>query len=158
MDDMNVTLNKTEQKLAKYLAKQRYETARKEGSKNVRKGTMPNEETDLEGIAGEIAFCKLMNVYPDMEPGKKPEDCWLRTGKSVDVKTTKNRHGRLIAARWKGDAVDLYALLIGEFPSYTFAGTATTEQLIRDHNLTCLGNPNKGKVFAMSQEELTKNV
>lgn len=152
---MNVSLNEAEQRLAKYLAKQRYATARAEGSKNVRKGSQSDEETDLEGIAGEIAFCKLMNVYPDMEPGKKDADCWLRNGLSVDVKTTKHAGGRLIAARWKGDAVDQYALIVGTFPDYKFVGTASTAELMQEQNLTHLGRPDKGQVYALEQKDLT---
>ena len=155
---MDITLNEIEQRLAKCLARKRHSQARIEGSKNVRKGTMSNEETDLEGIAGEIAFCKMFNVYPDMEPGKKPADCRLRTGQSVDIKTTKHRSGRLIAARWKGNAVDRYALLVGEFPTYTFCGWATTEELMKEENLTHLGNPDKGKVFALDQSRLNQEL
>ena len=89
---MRITLNQAEQKLAMYLAKARYLNARNNGTKDLKVGGQSNEETDLEGIAGELVACKFFNVYPDTETNLKdlPKyDLLTSKGSRVDVKTTQ---------------------------------------------------------------------
>ena len=87
---MIVTLNQTEQELAQVIAQRRYESARGQGLTDLKDGEQSNWVTDLEGAAAEIAFCKLANVYPDMETGRSNiEDCYLKNGYAIDVKTTR---------------------------------------------------------------------
>ena len=61
-----VSLNTGEQIVAKVIAKLRYEENRKNGVHDKKIGPQNNEETDLGGIGGEIAFCKLLNLMPDL--------------------------------------------------------------------------------------------
>ena len=83
---MVVTLNDAEQRLARYLARQRYESNRNQGVTNNRVGPQSDEVTDLEGIAAEIAFCKLFNVYPDLEHScKDPADAYNTSMGATDV-------------------------------------------------------------------------
>jgi hypothetical protein len=153
-----VTLNKEEQRLARYLARQRYETSRKNGVYDAKKGDQSNEFVDLEGISGELAFCKIFNVYPDIDSKLVNQtndvgDCVYK-GYNVDVKTTAHRNGRLICAKWKNNKVDIYALMVGEFPTYEFRGFAMADYLKKEENLTNLGNPAKGEVYALQQNQL----
>jgi hypothetical protein len=46
--------------------------------------------------------------------------------------------------------------MIGEFPTYKFAGFTSKKELIDPKNLTDLGHPGRGKVFAMAQEDLNQ--
>jgi len=152
---MKVTLVKHEQMIAKFLAKERYDINRKNNVQDAKKGDQSNEFVDLEGIAGEIAFCKVFNVYPDLEIKVTTQDtdsgdCTLH-GYKVDVKTTSYDTGRLICATWKNDDVDLYALMVGKFPTYEFRGMATSSQLKQEKNKTDLG---RGIVYALNQEDL----
>ena len=150
---MEVTLSPEEQKYARFLAKKRYEYAREQGKVNVRKGPQSDEVTDLEGIAGEMAYCKIFNVYPDFQTNVIPKaDCILHNGLTVDIKTTKYAKGHLIAAKWKGDGVDLYALMVGTFPTYKFVGLATKQELLAKENITNFG---RGDLYALPQEKLT---
>lgn len=150
---MYVTLSDAEQRLAKYLAKQRYDSARDKGLPNRKMGDQSNELTDLEGIAAEIAFCKLANVYPDLDlDHTKAEDCYLRDGRSVDVKSTTYESGRLLAVKWKDAAqVDLFVLMVGRFPKYRCAGFLTATELLEAKRLTNLGH---GEGFAATQDQL----
>lgn len=153
-----VTLSEDEQYIAKYLAKKRYQTSRENGVFDAKKGDQSNEFVDLEGISGEMAFCKIFNVYPDMDikvvnQTNDVGDCVYK-GYSIDVKTTAHKSGRLICATWKNDNVDIYALMVGQFPTYEFRGFAMAEALKREENLTDLGNPSKGKVYALNQNQL----
>ncbi len=150
-----IKLNKAERKLAYYIARKRYESARSAGVVNSRMGPQSNEQTDLEGIAAEVAFCKAFNIYPDLEIDSVsfPDfDCVLSDGRSVDVKATRYESGRLIAAKWKKpESVDLYALMVGVFPEYRFAGVMQSIDLINPERLCQMP---KGKAYAASQNEL----
>lgn len=152
---MLVELNEAEQRLAKFLAKARYENARSKNIPNKKIGPQSNELTDLEGIAGELAFCKLMNVYPNLQTVVIPEDdCLLLNGLRVDVKTTKYKNGRVLAASWKEEnTIDVYALMVGEFPSYRFAGMISAKKLLVEERKINLGH---GVGYAATQDELEK--
>lgn len=151
-----IKLSKAERKLAYYVARKRYESARSAGVANSRIGPQSNEQTDLDGIAAEIAFCKAFNIYPDLEIDSVafPDfDCVLSDGRTVDVKATRYESGRLIAAKWKKpESVDLYALMVGVFPEYRFAGVMESVELINPQRLCQMP---KGKAYAASQNELT---
>ena len=149
---MNITLTTAEQKLAIYMAKCRHATARNSAIRNCKMGKQGDYETDLEGIAAEIAFCKMMNVYPDLQVGVRPdEDATLPTGQTVDVKTTKYKNGRLLAVRWKKPVVDLFALMVGEFPTYRFVGFKHCDDMLKEENLKDLGH---GPGYAVDQCDL----
>ncbi len=152
MKNMQITLNEIEIRLAKFVARKRYELAREKGRPNLKVGGQSNEATDLEGAAGEIAFCKVMNVYPNLVIGEIDEyDADIPFG-TVDVKTTKYRSGRLLAVRSKKmRQADLYALIIGTIPNYRFVGMATGEELFQEENIKDLG---RGKGYALDQDQL----
>ena len=148
-----VTLDKTEQDIAEALAKRRYNAARQAGVSNAKIGPQSNWKTDLEGIGSEFAFCKLFNLFPDLTVGarKGGHDCVLLDYK-VDVKSTKYKTGRLLARKTKSlEDADIYALMIGEFPTYRFVGWAWGQELLREENIIDLGH---GEGFALGQENL----
>lgn len=148
-----VELNECEQRMAKFLARSRYEAARKTGKPNNRIGPQSDHFTDLEGIAAEIAFCKLFNAYPDTQIGVLEDaDAYTIQHGAVDVKATKYQTGKLLAVKGKvHHPADSYALMIGEFPRYRFAGWAKASELLRDENITDLG---RGKGYALEQGDL----
>lgn len=154
---MLIELNIAEQKLAIYLAKCRFENARKRGKPNMKMGDQSNEQTDLEGVGAEIAYCKMMNVYPDTEIALEslpPEDAVLPDGRLVDVKVTKYPSGRLLATLKKkvGD-VDLYVLVTGSFPKYRIVGQMGSAELIQAGRVDDLGH---GPGYIATQDELEK--
>jgi hypothetical protein len=152
---MKVKLDAVEQELARLVAKKRYESNRKKGVKNSKIGKQSDEETDLEGIAAEIAFCKLMNVFPDLSiytrNSSQDDGDVTVNGFRVDVKTTKYHTGRLVAVPWKKPNVDYFALIVGSFPTYELKGFMRSEELLTKSRLKDLGY---GKVYAASQSEL----
>ena len=151
---MFVELNEAEQELARTLARQRSSGARADGLRDAKQSNASSELIDLEGVAAEIAFCKLANVYPDTEPGAKPVDAWTREGVAVDVKATTHEDGRLLAVRWKkaGD-VAVYVMMVGKFPKYRCAGFMNSDELIRNERLKDLG---RGLAYAANQDDLTR--
>lgn len=149
-----IELNELEQALARDIAANRHRNSREAGLKDVRRGAMSAESADLEGAGAELAFCKLANVYPDLDGQPRPEDCHLADGRKVDVKATKHEHGHLIAVRWKKPgAVNVYALVVGQFPKYRCAGFMPSDDLLRETRLKDFG---AGEAFAASQDELQR--
>jgi hypothetical protein len=122
-----VTLNPQEQAVCLALAKSRYANNRKAGTRNAKRGPHSNKQIDLEGISAEFAFAKLFNIFPDFSivprtADSDSGDCKLQYGRAVDVKATQYRTGKLISVPWKKPTVDLFALMTGVFPTYTFRG------------------------------------
>ena len=149
---MTITLNEAEQRLAKFIATGRSNAARSNQITDCKMGSQSGEQTDLDGIAAEIAFCKIHNVYPDLNIIDRPAaDCILHNGASVDVKSTRYATGRLLAVRWKKPNVDMFALMVGVFPSYRYAGSMTALELLSDSKLCDLGH---GVGYGAMQSEL----
>ena len=95
-----------------------------------------------------------MNLYPDMSVNTRSGGHDLIfNGLKVDVKTTKYKSGRLLAAKGKTIAdSDIYVLMIGSRPSYTIAGWCKSEELIKNSNLVDLGY---GFTYSILKERLT---
>ena len=153
--DSEITLTLVEQRLAKYLGTSRTAAARDAGVINCKMSPQSDAEIDLDGVGAELAFCRMMNIYPDLSIGARSggSDCVL-AGRTIDVKQTRYKTGHLLAVRKKSvDPCDLYALMIGAFPTYRFAGMATAEQLFAVDNLHDLG---RGVGYVLSQDALQK--
>jgi hypothetical protein len=150
---MNVTLDQSEIKICEWIAKNRYASNRNGGVSDKKIGPQSCEETDLEGICGEFAFCKAMNLYPDMSisPRKGGDDV-IMNGDKIDIKTTKYKTGKLLA-RWSKNEnpSDVYVLIIGQKPNYNIVGWCSADDLIRDENLIDLGY---GKTYGLEQTAL----
>lgn len=155
MIGQSILLSDVEQRICRHIAKRRHEINRQNGVLNSKKGTQSDELTDLEGFAGELAFCKMFNVFPDLEikvtnQNTDDGDCKL-LGLRVDIKTTKYLNGRLICSTWKNNNTDIFALIVGTFPKYTFKGFMSYADLCRPERIKDLGH---GNVYCASQDEL----
>lgn len=150
---MIATLNDAERKFAMYLAKARYQNARSKGIEDQKMGGQSNWQTDLEGVGAEIAFCRLFNLYPDTQTEHIPVyDAYTKSGKSVDVKSTRYQNGHLLAVMGKREKrADIYALMIGAFPEYRFVGVSSGEKLFQEKNIKNFGH---GNGYALSQDQL----
>jgi len=150
---MIVKLTESEIKICEWLAKNRYASNRNGGVSDKKIGPQSCEETDLEGICGEFAFCKAVNLYPDMSisPRKGGDDV-LFNGKKIDIKTTKYKSGKLLARRSKSETPsDVYVLIVGQRPNYNIVGWCSSADLIQDKNLIDLGY---GKTYGLEQRVL----
>lgn len=148
------TLCDTEQDIARWLANGRSTTARAAGVPNQRIGQQSDYQTDLEGVGGELAFCKLVGAWPDLTltPRHGGIDVNYR-GWRIDVKTTSVSSGHLLVKPHKvNDDVDRYVLMVGVFPTYRLAGYTTVGELCQDANLRDFGY---GASYALSQQQLT---
>jgi len=154
---MEVILNEAEQKIAKFIGKLRKNNAEGQGYKSTPYGRNI-DIIEAESVAAEMAFCKLANLYPDLSPGEKDNDADATTyyGKTVDVKQTPYQDGHLLVKPVKkiGD-VDYYVLMIGEMPTFRFAGFVSEHDIIKPGKIKQTGYTNS---YSMDQEELEKDL
>jgi len=152
MNKIEIELLNTEQKIAEYIARSRTKTNRAAGIKNLKAGPQSSEETELEGVASELAAAKILNVWPDLDTSKASVEDFTFRGYTIDVKTTKYHAGRLLLPLYKKDkACDYYILMIGSFPKYKCMGFAAKKDLINEDKIGTLGNY---KNYMLEQNEL----
>ena len=151
--------------MAHFVAKNRNTRNRHFNVTNLKISAADAATVDLEGVCGEIAFCKLFNAYPDLDTDRTPPhplfDCVV-SGLRIDVKTTKWDSGKLIVDARKGsktNGVDYYALMTGQFPGpYTFRGFIAREKLIIPSKLGTLANYQTYRSYIAEQSELTDEI
>lgn len=109
---------------------------------------------DIDGMVGEYCVAKKLNVCPDLTVSVRRggTDLISPKGKSVDVKTTRTKHGHLLATLKKvEDPCDIYVLVIVDDKGGDIVGYATKEDLFQDQNIKDLG---RGPGYALSQNQL----
>jgi hypothetical protein len=149
IEPLVVTLTDIEQRLARYVAKQRSQQGRDAFANGIDDRTC--EERLVVGYGAELAFCKMHNLYPDLTIPGGVADC-ERFGESIDVKTTSHADGRLMVAGWKAsrDKPAYYVLLIEEWPRYRVAGFASAADVFRAERLQDIRIP----TYCVAQDEL----
>lgn len=111
-------------------------------------------ENEILGVCGEIAFGKIFNFYfdPTFEPRRGGVDFFNRKGKSIDVKTTNQKEGRLIVPKWKnkpGKRADVYVLITGDIPDFFVRGWASADEVFS--SVIDLGH---GECFGLQIDQL----
>ena len=139
MPTIKVQLTKFETSIATVLA----ELRQGENDENeVTDRRIHQEKTSVEvhalGLCGELAFCKAMNLYPDLSSHSRDggHDVVLIDGTTVDVKTTDDTNHNLMTPQWKNmgtkTPADVYVLVIGSGKDYTLIGYATKDMLFNE--------------------------
>lgn len=111
---------------------------------------------DIDGVVAEYCAAKMMNLCPDLTVSVRNggADLVSRSGKTIDVKSTRHKEGRLLSTLKKaGDPCDLYVLVIVDDFGGNVVGWASKEELFQESNLTNLGH---GTGYAMQQDRLNK--
>ena len=129
---MVIELNLPEQLLASNVSTM-VTLKRGQGTKHTNHSARGDLQIWTEGFGGEIAVCRALNLYPDINIYEKKDlptgDARLRDGRSLDVKTTTNNNGPLIVRPYtKPRASDLYILVICIWPRYRLAGWASRDE------------------------------
>ena len=154
---MKVSLNSTEKRLVEFLAKKRIQANRKNDIPDEQVGDQDKLEMEINGLGGELAFCKASNTYPDLstsgQPGTRPKADTKLFGSLWDVKTTDREDGRLLVrpAKIGQKACEYYVLVIGKMPNYRIVGWIHASDLFWPHNLKDLGY---GKTYVIEQDQL----
>ena len=149
-----VPITKDLKVLADILGGFRSIVARNANVKDAKIGPQSGIDGDKDGILGELGFCRLMNVWPDigLSPRSGSHDAVVG-GNRIDVKTTRHKTGRLLATLKENPDVDIYVLAIIEDAEVKFPGFARKEDLINESNITDLGH---GPGYAMTQDKLRR--
>lgn len=143
-------------KLVDYMARVRSEYSRKANLIDMKVSSESGLAIDTLGAGGELAYCRLMNVYPDLDPHTlNIADCTLHDGSAagtlVDVKTTSNPEGKLYVAPWKRGKVDLFVLMVANPPTFTYRGSLPSIDMIAPYRLKPCRN---GEAYVAEQWEL----
>ena len=158
---IKVLLNENEQRVVKHISRKRYESARKNGFNDLQKSDQNKLAMDEDGYGGEFALCKHFNIYPSFVTGMTDkDDCVMPCGAKVDVKTTRNTNGNLIAMKTKHvNDVDLYVLVTkisdAEFiiEGFAFSSQLISEEGYQNHQK----HPNlKGEGYFLFKQDLHK--
>ena len=104
-------------------------------------GKQDKLEIEINGLGGELAFCKASNCYPDLslagEPGTRPRADSMLFAALWDVKTTERKDGRLLVRPTKKGqkACEYYVLVTGKMPDYRIVGWIHADDLFQSKNL-----------------------
>lgn len=154
METDTITLDDGWQEVVRVVSEMRTSYNRTAGVKDQKIGPQSGKVTDLDGLGGEVAFCLLHNLCPDLcvVPRSGGYDCVTHVGKTVDVKTTKYRGGKLTAKLGTDiTEIDLFALMVGEFPTYRWVGWAWAADLVCADTVGDLGH---GPTHILTQEQI----
>ena len=150
---MMIELTDAEYNIACQVGIRRYHAARAMGAKN-RKMSKTDSQYDVEtnGMAAEMAFCKLIGVRPDFSDTPQVADCeWM--GYTIDVKATKRPNCRLLLETDKRKLCDIYVRMCGEKNIWRCGGLGLVNVIRQPENLSRLGEGYK-MTYAMPQHRL----
>jgi hypothetical protein len=108
----------------------------------------------VDGFAAELAFCKAMNLHPDLAVTNQSltHDCVARNGNTIDVKTTRWPNGQLLVTPNKKESqTQIYVLVVGTAPSFDVIGYASKEEVFADANF---GELNGRWSYILKQSQL----
>lgn len=146
-----VVLNELEQRMALYYGRAVHYSINVSEYTNVSK-KQDNISINVQGAAGEVAFCRLFNLYPfkffELIDGRKDiGDCELFNRAIVDVKTSSHEHSDIIAYQ-VNKKIDYYALMLSmgqvhasdnqgvitvdEWYPFVFKGFVSAEELFKN--------------------------
>lgn len=138
-DEYAVSLNELEKRLAVYIGRQRTAMNRNVTATNHKLAHEDPIKADIEGVMGELAFCKLLNTYPhdvfelstrSAATGEDFGDVTMN-GLRIDIKTSAYKSARLLAVT-KNPNVDMLILMTGEEGVYTLAGGMMADEMYKD--------------------------
>jgi hypothetical protein len=152
---MKIELTASEMAIANVVAAMRTTCNRAAGIVERKIGHHSSYQMDVDGFAAELAFCKAMNLNPDLAitPQSLTHDCLSRNGKTIDVKTTRCEGGRLLVTPNKKDSqTQIYVLVVGTPPAFNVIGYANKEEVFADRNYRQL---NGRWSYILEQSQLT---
>jgi len=110
--------------------------------------------TNTMSFGAEMAFCRMANIFPRFELYPGQWDCVAPDGRLIDVKHAEEHHKNLICRVGSNSAAELFVLMTGEFPEFTYRGMATRAEL---HEEIMEGNYGKPAYFR-HQDKLHDNL
>jgi hypothetical protein len=157
-DRPRIDLDLSELVICQTIAAMRHQTNRSSNVKDRQRGNQDKIAIDVDGMIGEVAAAKMLNLCPDFTVGQRSggHDLIGRTGKTIDVKATRRSDGQLLGEIKKKDACcDVYMLMIVDDHGAVFAGWAWGHELFDEANLVDLGH---GQTYALPQSRLRQKM
>jgi hypothetical protein len=138
---IEIPLNIDEVAMSRHCGKRRKMRNRAIGNTRLITGSLEGDiEAEQQAYGAELAFCKLTNVYPDLDTTPRSEvmDCFYNEC-IVDVKHTRrtDRSGNLLVTKesTKKELPDVYVLVVGKLPTYWYVGWSIPDSVIRPEKL-----------------------
>lgn len=130
---ITITLSPSELALASCIARERATTTgplrTNDQMGHLDQSPGARDTADTNGVAGELAFAKAFNLWPDLDSsGPATADVALHDGRTVDIKTTPVIGGNLIA-NLKAHKTDFLALVECKDRTFTIVGIAPTSEV-----------------------------
>ena len=125
-----ITLDGKDVTLATEVGTRRNESNIRWQSKNLKVSKRPDQEIHIDGFAGEVSFVRITEHVAkdfgceiDLEDTHSIEDTLIDNDVTVDVKTFQWDHSNLLVPAHKKDkACQIYVLMTGSLPTFTFRG------------------------------------
>ena len=134
-----VVLSPSEIGVATHLAVSRQSVNRAAGVTERMVGYRDSIDINIDGVLGEFAVCKYLNVYPDLtfERRSGGHDC-IYKGLSCDVKTRPYKENQCLQVpKYKAEtSSEIYILAEVERTKIHILGFATSAELFQPQNLT----------------------
>jgi hypothetical protein len=143
------TLDENERDIIIRTAEGRHANARKKKVKDRQIGKRDPMQVDREGMAGEVVFGALANMFVDFRThsGIPKHDFLARDGRTIDIKTTRHPNGYLLVPISKGkNPCDWYGLVTCDWsdpdvcPTGKFVGGVHRMGIITPQTVVNLGH------------------
>jgi len=153
-----IDLSDLEQEICMSIAKTRRQYARKVGAKEYTDTSdVKAINRDYSGVCAEVAFAKMLNVYPTYQLFMPKDlkninsDIILDDGTRIEVKYTFYKNGSLLGRYNKKFNSTYHVLLIGSDGTFEFRGAILTDDLRTQKNLKTF---EYGKFYTVKQDKL----
>ena len=151
-----IILTPEDQALVVSLAERRTQDSRESGYVDRKCSPDDGNHIDLLGMGGELAFARMKNLKPDLSGKRNDYDC-LYNGKTIDVKTTEAKNGKVrlnVSGNKYTHRCDWYVLMLCDWPTFQLVGCAP-ESMVFDPKYerpNAYGKP--GTYFSINASDL----
>lgn len=150
---MIIKLSDTEINIINVIGTTRYNITSQQGTERKQSGANALNMS-IDGVFSEYAVAKWMNVHFDFncDYRKFGADLKGRTGKTIDVKSTRTKGGNLNAVIWSiNKPADIFILTEIGLDFVEIVGWIERENFLIDSNLSDVGN---GSFYTMPRSKL----
>ena len=147
-----IILSRWEKEIAWNTAKRRTKNNRDRGIPDENISGRDTVTQDYYSFCGELAFCKLLNIYPDLEVLDRNKHDARHNGHCYDIKTILDPgHNLVVRRNKKHKPSERYALMLRETEeAYRFIGWATADEVFNRELFEHMAQP----AYLVQKDEL----
>lgn len=156
---VRMELTPAEDALARYVGEERQKYHNSSSTKDKQMNRRSPTEIAINGMAGEIAVAKMLNVYPDVTIGfgdfnALAWDLTTAKGTRIDVKTSfEDYHDLYVLLDKPKDYCDVFIQVYGCNPVFEIYGFAYAKDVMLPENI---GNKGYGDIYIYPKSRLTR--